>query len=178
MLVSKVTSLENTVKDLSGKIVILEEIIKTKTSESNLSSNPSYKCEQCGYKASTQSVLKRHVMTKHKKIIPTPEKEREREHDTSLQLLVNLEERAEALFCPPPPVDTDLTYTSNSQQLNCEHCKHESNSEAALNGHKYLKHDKKYSTHITLGSKQVSYLQYCIHSNRRLQVSYDKTAWV
>ena len=53
LLVSKVTSLKNTVKDLSGKIVIPQEIIKTKTSESNLSLNPSYKCDQCGYKAST-----------------------------------------------------------------------------------------------------------------------------
>ena len=109
-------------------------MIETNTSESNLSSNTSYKCDQCGYNASTQSVLKRHVRTKHKEKVPTPEKERGREHNTSLQLLVNLEERAEALFCPPPPVDTDLTYTSNSQQLNCEHCKYESNSEAALNG--------------------------------------------
>ena len=60
--------------------------------------------------------------------------DRSKEHDTFLQLLVNLEERAEALFCPRQPVDTDLIQTSSNLQFTCELCKHESESETALHG--------------------------------------------
>ena len=74
--------------------------------------------------------------------------DRSKEHDTFLQLLVNLEERAEALFCPPQPVDKDLNQTSSNLQFTCELCKHESESETALHGHKSLTHDK-YSPHTS-----------------------------
>ena len=69
-----------------------------------------FKCDEYDYNASTKSTPKRHITSKHKENIPpTPEKERSKVHDSSLQLLMTVDERAEALYSPPQPHDEDIT---------------------------------------------------------------------
>jgi hypothetical protein len=142
ILVDQTSTLKNTVKILSEKITILEAKMQNKTDKKIPSSKQTFKCEVCEYKASTKSVLKRHTTTKHKKTIPPPEKERNRDLDTSLQLLVPPEERAEATSSPPHPVDKCFSQTSSGLHFKCDNCNHESISEPALHGHKSLEHDK------------------------------------
>ena len=57
------------------------------------------------YEASLETVLKCHITSKHKKHIPSLEKERSTEHDSSFQLLMTVDERAEALYSPSNPHD-------------------------------------------------------------------------
>ena len=61
------------------------------------------------YEASLETVLKRHITSKHKKHIPSLEKERITEYDSSFQLLMTVDERAEAFYSPSNPHDEDHT---------------------------------------------------------------------
>ena len=139
---NKIIALEAAVEFMKAQICDLTEEVKNiKSKKHKVRSDLSLKCEICDYKASTKSVLKRHTTTKHKKNIPPPENERHRDLETSLPLLVPLEEREEANYSPPPPVVKDISKTSSTLQFKCDICKHESLSEAALHGHTSLKHD-------------------------------------
>ena len=135
------------------------EKIRRKKKEKRIYPSLTNKCNKCDYNASSKSILKRHVTSTHKKNMSTLKTDRSKEHDTFLQLLVNLEERAEALFCRPQPVDKDLNQTSSNLQFNCELCKHEIESETALHGHKYLTNEK-YIYRGALGQRTA---RLCVH---------------
>jgi hypothetical protein len=133
------TNHEDMVKAMSDTIQVLEVKIQRIYNESNISTNKSFKCDHCDYKASKNSVLKRHVTSKHKPKIPAPENERNQDHDNSLQLLVSPEERA------PEEEQSSKSEENHSipitTSFNCDLCKHESKSSVALNGHISLKHN-------------------------------------
>ena len=105
-IVSQLKSLGEQIKIMSNTIINLEKEISTfkKTSPSKII----FMCDECGYEASSETVLKRHITSKHKVHIPTPEKERSTEHDNSIQLLMTVDERAAALYSPPQPHDEDI----------------------------------------------------------------------
>ena len=65
-LLVKVDHLENNLKVMSDKVIALEEKIQNINSESKSSASITLKCYQCDYKASKISVMKRHVISKHK----------------------------------------------------------------------------------------------------------------
>ena len=71
--VDVLTNLEYMVKAMSDTIQVLEVKIQSIHNESNISTDKSFKCDHCEYKASKTSVLKRHVTSKHKPKIPAPE---------------------------------------------------------------------------------------------------------
>ena len=135
------TNLEDTVKAMSDTIQVLEVKIQSIHNESNISTNKSFKCDHCDYIASKNSVLKRHVTSKHKPKIPAPEKERNKDHDKSLQLFLSPEERApeEEQISPSKLEENHIIPRKTS--FNCELCKHESKSSVALNGHISLNHN-------------------------------------
>jgi hypothetical protein len=146
-LVARVGALENTIQVMSQKIKVLEDELQNEKKESD-SQVKIFKCDHCNYNASTSTVLKRHTTLKHngkdsrkERDHPEPENERGEEHDNSFELLVTDQERADALFCPPPPKDPYTNETFSSPQYNCELCKHECESEAALHGHMCLEHN-------------------------------------
>ena len=85
---------------MSEKIDVLENMLQNKCHESNSSSKQSLQCDQCEYKASTTTVLKRHITSKHKKDSITPEKERSTDLNTSLKILPIQDERLEEIFPP------------------------------------------------------------------------------
>ena len=86
-LLEKVTQMENTIKTMSKQLKLLEEKVKCNNCEQ-------LSCEVCEYKASSSTVLKRHVSTKHKKNRnSTPEKEKKSSHDDSLNISTPIEER-------------------------------------------------------------------------------------
>ena len=99
-LVIQINTLANTVMAMSEKIDVLENILQNKCHEGNSSSTQSLQCDQCEYKASTTTVLKRHITSKHKKNIVTPEKERSRDLNTSLNVLPIHDKRSEEIFPP------------------------------------------------------------------------------
>ena len=49
VIVNKLNALENTVKILSEKIVILEKKLETKDTETTLPSKQIYQCDKCNY---------------------------------------------------------------------------------------------------------------------------------
>ena len=59
-LLTKVGHLEDIVNYMSQKIKSLEEQLKTTNVENNPSSGQTFNCDQCEYKATKNSVLKRH----------------------------------------------------------------------------------------------------------------------
>ena len=67
-IVAKLNSLKESINIISNQIVVLEkEIISIKKSPII------FKCDECGYEASSETVLKLHVTTKHKRNFKTPE---------------------------------------------------------------------------------------------------------
>ena len=54
---------------------------------------------------------------------------------------MTVDERAEALFSPPQPKDEDLNQIPIHLHFRCDLCGHESESLAAFQGHKSVKHD-------------------------------------
>ena len=70
------------------------------------------------------------------------------------------QERENALFCPPPPEDTIRNQTSSSRKFNCELCKHESKSAAALYGHLYLKHNC-FIPHTSKWNQNKCHIKFC-----------------
>ena len=104
------------------------------------------KCGECGYEASSETVLKRHKTSKHNEHNehnPTPEKETSTEHDTSLQLLKSVDERAEVLYSPPQPHDKDHIQTEEKTvlQFKCELCSFASVCSANLQSHLSFTHN-------------------------------------
>ena len=79
-------ALENTVKLFSEKIVIFEEKFQAKDIVTEPSMKQVYQCDQC------------------------------KDHDTSIQAMMIVDERAEALYFPPQPEDiTDFRCLSRSE---------------------------------------------------------------
>ena len=140
-LENKMSNLEDTVKVMSDTIKVLEEKVQSLSSESKTSFNKPFKCDQCDYKASKNSVLKRHVTSKHKQNIPAPEIERTTDHDKSLHLGIPLEERAPEEEGSSPPRMEEKHLTPSPTCFYCELCKDKSESAAALHGHMSLKHN-------------------------------------
>ena len=106
-LLVKVDHLENNLKVMSEKLVALEEKIQNINSESKSSASTTLKCDQCDYKASKNSVMKRHVASKHKSVISALEKERSIALDNSLQLELPVQERENETSIDSPPKATE-----------------------------------------------------------------------
>ena len=144
-IVSQLKSLGEQIKIMSNTIINLEKEISTfkKTSPSKTI----FMCDECGYEASSETVLKRHKTSKHKEHNPKPEKERSTEHDTSHQLLMSEDERAEALYSPPQPHDEDHIQITTSikektvLQFKCELCSFASIWSANLQSHLSFTHN-------------------------------------
>ena len=91
-LEAKLNTLENTVKAMAEKIEVLEDKLNTKNKESI--SSPKIQCEHCTYQASSTTVMKRHITTKHIQI-DKPEVLRELDSQKPLHLNHPTGERAE-----------------------------------------------------------------------------------
>ena len=135
---------KKTVNVLSEKVAILEEKLQSKYNESNPSSKQIFQCDYGNYKASTKSVLKRHITSKQKENITIPKKEWSKGQDSSL--LITIDERAETLYSPPQPHDKDLTNMQLMKEtvyisFKCEHCDTESISASTLKNHIDFKHN-------------------------------------
>ena len=163
-LVNKLKVLEDTVNYMNIKIGTLETEIQN-IKNKKVSQTSEFSCEKCDYKASSNTVLKRHTTNKHKHISFTPEKDRSVLEVEDIVKVVSpsekrsepqadLMERAEALFCPPPPVDTDLKQhtpqelktsgnVNNSNDLKCDICEFTASSSKSLHGHKKIIHEEK-----------------------------------
>ena len=95
---------ENTL-ELEAKVYHFEEIIKTMSSkiislENEMSSikksylfTTVFKCEECNYNASSETVLNRHITTKYKHLSKTPEKSRDSIFNDSLKVAEYSEEK-------------------------------------------------------------------------------------
>ena len=62
-LVAKEDVLENTGRDISAKIEVLEDKLQNQNEESNSTSK--IDCRQCNYHARSTTVLKHHMTVKH-----------------------------------------------------------------------------------------------------------------
>ena len=74
---------------MSAQIINLESNIEA--IKKSLANKYLFECDECGYQASPQNVLKRHITMKHP-IIKTPEKLRYFDLNNSLQVSPVLEE--------------------------------------------------------------------------------------
>ena len=93
-LTNQVKTLVDIVNSMSNNIARLEaEIKEIKSSDSTQISD--FSCEKCNYKASSNTVLKRHTSTKHKHISLTPEKVRSSDSHDSPKLIIPSENRFE-----------------------------------------------------------------------------------
>ena len=98
----------------------------------------------CDYSCKSKTVLKQHISKKHKENSPTPEKERRKEHDISLQM--NINEMAEALNSPPQPYNEDLTCIqvvkeTENTSFKCEQCDYKISSASIVQSHIYFTHN-------------------------------------
>ena len=114
---------------MSHTIQVLEVKIQSIHNESNISTNTSFKCDYCDYKASKNSVLKQHVTSKHKPKIPAPENERNKDHDKSMQLFMSPKERAPEKGGgrrgqPKPPFQERLANGRRPLGKNASNCAH------------------------------------------------------
>ena len=132
-LVNKINTLANTVKVMSEKIYVLENILKNKSNESKESTSSSkLECEQCSYHASSTTVLKRHITTKHPSI-EKPEVLRELDSHKPLHLNQPTGERGE---------NSDTSQDMEKVEIKCEYkrCDFISNSSSDLENHIKKKH--------------------------------------
>ena len=128
ILVAKVNQMESTIKSMSEQIKLLEE-------EVDSHKNEQFSCEFCEYQASSTTVLKRHVTTKHRKEKPsTTEKVRTSSINDSLNISIPIEERTEDTFISSP-LHVEEIDTPAISQFKCELCKFESPSSHELQGH-------------------------------------------
>ena len=67
---------------------------------------PSFKCEECNYNASTETVLKCHITSKHKHLSKTPEMSRESIFNDSLKFSKYIEEKR---YSPDISVHKEVT---------------------------------------------------------------------
>ena len=102
---------EAEIQHLKARVEELEVKVESSTSKPK---EDIFKCNLCDYDCKSQKTLKSHTTRKHKNEPlennpPTPEKERCKVHDSSFQLQMTVDERAEALYSPPQPHDEDIT---------------------------------------------------------------------
>ena len=134
ILVAKVDQMESTIKSMSEQIKLLEE-------EVNSNKNEQFSCEFCDYKASSTTVLKRHVTAKHKKQkLSTPEKERTSTINDSLNISTPIEERTEDTSISLPLHFEEID-TPSISEFKCEICKFESLSSHEFQGHTSFFHN-------------------------------------
>ena len=131
----KVQILEGSIKLLTKQI---EELAKElEISKTMKNSTDSLMCDKCEYTNSSNTVFKIHKTMNHQIVVED-----------------NAQKRAEALFCPPPPVVSDLNqHTSqefetfknvnNSSYFKCEVCGYTASSSKVLNLHKTMNHKEK-----------------------------------
>ena len=120
--------MEMTIKSMSERIKILEEKV-------NSNFNEEFPCEVCEYKASSTTVLKRHISTKHKqKMHSTPEKVRTSTNNDSLNMSTPIGVRAEDTSLSSSPLAEEI-HTPATLQFKCEFCKFECVSSHELQGH-------------------------------------------
>ena len=109
---------EAEIHHLKARVEELEVKVKSSTSKPE---EDIFKCNLCDYDCKSQKTLKSHTTRKHKNEplenpLPTPEKVRCKVHDSSLQPLMTVDERAEALYSPPQPHDENITQISIALQ--------------------------------------------------------------
>ena len=115
----KIGELETCIKNMSAQISYLEKNIEALQEMS--APKVDFNCEECGYLASSETVLKRHMTIKHLST-NQPENLRDSVQDKSLQLSPGSEARREDLFM--------LEGEVSLQEVKCEYwtCKYVSNS--------------------------------------------------
>ena len=96
----------------------------------------SFTCHLCEYKHKSETVLKRHISMKHKENIPTPEKERTKDGESSPQMTID--EMAKALYCPPQPRLAGIEVV----KLKCEYwtCQYHTENTEDLERHIKVEH--------------------------------------
>ena len=134
-LVAQLNSLEKQIKIMSNKIINLEKEINRfkKTSPTTIIC----KWDECGYEASSEPVLKRHMTTKHKQNSKTSEKSRDSDLDDTLKLSPFNEEIRDTLTIPSYEEGT-----VNEVQLKCRYwtCQFSSYDKKELENHIDIKH--------------------------------------
>ena len=127
----KIGELETCIKNMSAQINNLEKIIEDLQKIS--APKVDFNCDECGYLASSETVLKRHITIKHLRTNP-PEILRDSVQDNSLQLSPGSEARAEDISL--------LEAEVSLQEVKCEYwtCKYVSNSRNDMTQHINVKH--------------------------------------
>ena len=117
---------QNYTHELEDKVPYLLEIIQTMSSQviwlekKMCSINYSilvksvFKCEECNYNASTETVLKGHITSKHKHLSKTPEKSRESIFNDSLKSAKYIEEKRDS-----PDISVHKEVTVEETPLEC-----------------------------------------------------------
>ena len=134
-LVAKINHLEECIKSMSNQIDSLKSEIDTIKKSST--SAPGFKCDECGYNASSKTVLKCHVTTKHKHTINNPEKSRELSLDDSLKLDNNSQEIRDNI-----EISVYEELTVKDVHLECEYwtCQFNARDKKDLDNHITVKH--------------------------------------
>ena len=99
----QVIGLKTILKSCLKKQLLWKKKIHNIKSETNSSASHTFKCEQCNYKASKKSVIKRHVIYKNKSVISALEQER----SIALQLELIVQERKNQTNIHFPPKATE-----------------------------------------------------------------------
>ena len=140
---------QNDTHELEAQVHHLEEIIRTMSSQiisfekEMCSINKSmlvksvFKCEECNYNASTETVLKRHVTSKHKHLYKTPEKSRESILNDSLKFAKDCEEKRDI---PDISVHEEVTVEETSLKCAYWNCKFNCQDRSDLENHIHVKH--------------------------------------
>ena len=126
----KISQLEDCIKNMSAQIINLERNIEA--IKKSLANKFLFECDECGYQASSQSVLKRYMTMKHP-ITKTPEKLRDSDLNNSLQVSPVLEQRSE---------NTLVEEASVKEAFKCQYwaCKYKCNTLNELAEHVKLKY--------------------------------------
>jgi hypothetical protein len=106
-----------------------------------------FNCDECGYGSSTETVLKRHMTTKHKNnstkhnsVISAPEKERSISLDNSLQLELPVQERENETSIDSPPKATE--HIQPISTFKCHLCSFQGTHSFALEAHLTFVHNE------------------------------------
>ena len=127
----KIGELETCIKNMSAQISNLEKNIEALQKMS--APKVDFNCDECGYLASSETVLKRHITIKHLST-NQPENLRDSVQDKSLQLSPGSEARAEDISL--------LEAEVSLQEVKCEYwtCKYVSNSTNNMTQHINMKY--------------------------------------
>ena len=95
------------------------------------------KCEKCNYNASTETVIKRHITSKHKHLSKTPEKSRESILNDSLRFAEDIEKKRDG---PDNSIPKEVTV--KEPPLKCEYwnCNFNCQDRSDLENHIHVKH--------------------------------------